>query len=138
MTIPAETEAHHAAAPWRALEKRQATARGRWLTLLETEVLGLLIDGKTLTYWLIFGVVGMLFLVLLRIVNSLFGRVLQAIRENDFRAEALGFRTVIYRTVSTVLAAVLTPDRWLLWLGVLSVYYFPTGVLGRLRARTLR
>jgi hypothetical protein len=34
-----------------------------------------------------------------------------------------------------VLAAVLTPDRWLLWLFVLSVYYFPTGVVGRLRAR---
>jgi hypothetical protein len=78
MTIAAETEAHHAAAPRRALEKRQATARGRWLTLLETEGQGLLIDGKTLTYWLIFAVVLMLFLVLLRIVNSLFGRVLQA------------------------------------------------------------
>ena len=183
----------------------------------ETEVLGLLIDGKTLTYWLIFTVVLVLFLVLLRIVNSPFGRVLQAIRENDFRAEAMGFRTVTYRTASTVLAAlfatvagallalwlrytgpdttlsfeimldillivviggmgtlygavigsvlfvlaqnylqdllklaagaaegvpvlaaVLTPDRWLLWLGVLfvlSVYYFPTGVVGRLRAR---
>jgi branched-chain amino acid transport system permease protein len=37
-----------------------------------------------------------------------------------------------------VLAAVLTPDRWLLWLGVLfvlSVYHFPTGIVGRLRAR---
>ena len=36
------------------------------------------------------------------------------------------------------LAALLSPDRWLLWLGllfVLSVYYFPTGVVGRLRAR---
>ena len=35
------------------------------------------------------------------------------------------------------LAALLTPDRWLLWLGVLfvlSVYYFPTGVVGRLRS----
>jgi branched-chain amino acid transport system permease protein len=35
---------------------------------------------------------------------------------------------------------VLTPDRWLLWLGVLfvlSVYYFPTGVVGRLRARAM-
>ena len=125
----------------------------------DTEVLGLLIDGKTLTYWLIFGVV-VLFLVLLRIVNSLFGRVLQAIRENDFRAEALGFRTVIYRTVSTVLAALFATvagallAQWLRYviggmgtlygavigsvLFVLSVYYFPTGVLGRLRARTLR
>jgi branched-chain amino acid transport system permease protein len=35
------------------------------------------------------------------------------------------------------LAALLSPDRWLLWMGllfVLSVYYFPTGVVGRLRA----
>jgi branched-chain amino acid transport system permease protein len=36
------------------------------------------------------------------------------------------------------LSALLSPDRWLLWLGVLfvlSVYHFPTGVVGRLRAR---
>ena len=35
------------------------------------------------------------------------------------------------------LSALLSPDRWLLWLGllfVLSVYYFPTGIVGRLRA----
>jgi len=34
------------------------------------------------------------------------------------------------------LSSLLSPDRWLLWLGVLfvlSVYYFPTGVVGRLR-----
>jgi branched-chain amino acid transport system permease protein len=39
------------------------------------------------------------------------------------------------------LSALLSPDRWLLWLGllfVLSVYYFPTGVVGRLRAMRLR
>jgi branched-chain amino acid transport system permease protein len=162
----------------------------------------------------------LMFLLLLRIVNSPFGRVLQAIRENDFRAEAVGLRTVHYRTASNVLAAlfatlagallalwlrytgpdttlsfeimldillivviggmgtlygavigsvlfvlaqnylqdllklagaaaqgvpvleaVLTPDRWLLWLGVLfvlSVYHFPTGIVGRLRARAQR
>jgi branched-chain amino acid transport system permease protein len=31
----------------------------------------------------------------------------------------------------------LHPDRWLLWLGLLfiaSVYFFPTGVVGRLRS----
>jgi len=36
-----------------------------------------------------------------------------------------------------VLSQLISPDRWLLWLGVLfvlSVYYFPTGVVGRLRA----
>ena len=30
----------------------------------------------------------------------------------------------------------LNPDRWLLWLGLLfiaSVYFFPTGIVGRLR-----
>ncbi|MBE2245423.1 MAG: branched-chain amino acid ABC transporter permease, partial [Burkholderiaceae bacterium] len=64
----------------------------------ETEVFGLLIDGKTITYWLLFVVVVALVLLLLRIVNSPFGRVLQAIRENDFRAEAIGYRTVVYRT----------------------------------------
>ena len=185
----------------------------------ETEVLGLLIDGKAITYWLLFAVVLALFLLILRIVNSPFGRVLQAIRENDFRAEAIGYRTVVYRTLSNVLAAlfatvagallalwlryvgpdttlsfeimldillivviggmgtlygavigsvlfvlaqnylqdllrigagafegvpvlqsVVAPDRWLLWLGVLfvlSVYHFPTGVVGRLRARAV-
>jgi branched-chain amino acid transport system permease protein len=186
----------------------------------ETPVLGLLIDGKTLTYWLLFVAVLGLFLLLLRIVNSPFGRVLQAIRENDFRAEAIGYRTVVYRTLSNVISAlfatvagallalwlrytgpdttlsfeimldillivviggmgtlygaaigavlfvvaqnylqdlltlgatavqgipvlqaVVAPDRWLLWLGllfVLSVYHFPTGIVGRLRARWLR
>jgi branched-chain amino acid transport system permease protein len=39
-----------------------------------------------------------------------------------------------------VLGAFITPDRWLLWLGVLfvlSVYHFPTGVVGRLRAMSV-
>jgi branched-chain amino acid transport system permease protein len=180
---------------------------------------GFVVDGKLLSYYLLFFAVAALFLVLLRIVNSPFGRVLQAIRENDFRAEALGYRTVVYRTLSNVISALfacaagallalwlryvgpdttlsfeimldillivviggmgtmygavvgaalfvlaqnylqdllklgagalegvpvlsvlVSPDRWLLWLGllfVLSVYYFPTGVVGRLRARAL-
>ena len=175
------------------------------------------IDGRMLAYWLLFVVVAVAFLALLRIVNSPFGRVLQAIRENDFRAEAIGFRTVRYRTASNVIAAafatlagallaiwlryngpdtslsfeimldvllivviggmgtlygaivgatlfvlaqsylqdvmrtvseatdalplvpvLFSPDRWLLWLGVLfvlSVYHFPSGIVGRLRER---
>jgi branched-chain amino acid transport system permease protein len=182
----------------------------------EAPFLGVTLDGKLVTYYLIFAVVLVLFLGLLRIVNSPFGRVLQAIRENDFRAEAIGYRTVVYRTLSNVISALVatvagallalwlryvgpdttlsfeimldillivviggmgtmygavvgsalfviaqnylqdllklasgalggvpvvgdfvSPDRWLLWLGllfVLSVYHFPTGVVGRLRA----
>jgi len=37
-----------------------------------------------------------------------------------------------------VLPNLLHPDRWLLWLGLLfiaSVYFFPTGVVGKLRGR---
>ena len=182
----------------------------------ENEFFGVLIDGRIISYYLLFIVCVVLVLALLRIVNSPFGRVLQAIRENEFRAEAIGYRVVVYRTLSSVLsalfatlagcmlalwlryngpdtslsfeimmdcllivviggmgtiygsaigavlflvaqsylqdllrlgheaasslpwlAALLSPDRWLLWLGVLfvlSVYYFPTGVVGRLRA----
>jgi len=175
-----------------------------------------LLRSRVATYYLVFGVALALFLVLLRVVNSPFGRVLLAIRENEFRAEALGYRTVIYRTLANCLGAVVAtlagalyaiwlrytgpnttldfsimidillmvviggmgtmygavigaaifviaqnylqeamkafsgamqgvpllpdlfhPDRWLLWLGVLfvlSVYYFPAGIVGQLRA----
>ena len=176
-----------------------------------------LLRSRVAAYYLAFGVALALFLALLRVVNSPFGRVLQAIRENEFRAEALGYRTVVYRTLANCLGALVAtiagvlyalwlrytgpnttldfsimidillmvviggmgtmygsvigaalfvvaqnylqeamkvvsgslqglpllpdlfhPDRWLLWLGVLfvlSVYYFPSGIVGQLRAR---
>jgi len=66
---------------------------------------GAAISGRVLSYYLVFAVCAALFLVLLRIVNSPFGRVLQAIRENPFRAEALGYRIVFHRTLATCLSA---------------------------------
>jgi branched-chain amino acid transport system permease protein len=183
--------------------------------LADWRLFGVPLNGRVLNYYLVFFSSLALFLLLLRIVNSPFGRVLQAIRENDFRAEAIGYRLVYYRTaaacISAAVAAIagslfaiwlryvgpdtalsfeimidillmvviggmgtmygavigatifivaqnylqnlmgaaagalsaipllpdlLNPDRWLLWLGVLfvlSVYFFPTGVVGRLR-----
>ena len=174
-----------------------------------------LLRGRLAAYYTVFALSLVLFLGLLRVVNSPFGRVLLAVRENEFRAEALGYRTVIYRTVANCLGALLAtaagvlyavwlrytgpdttlsfaimidlllmvviggmgtmygaaigatlfviaqnylqdlmklasdatkgipllpdllhPDRWLLWLGVLfivCVYYFPSGIVGRLR-----
>ncbi|TFW20174.1 branched-chain amino acid ABC transporter permease [Massilia arenosa] len=185
--------------------------------MFEREILGRAIDGKVITYYIVFFGCLLLFLFLLRIVNSPFGRVLQAIRENEFRAEAIGYRTVVYRIWANCLAALVAtlagalmalwlryvgpkttlgfeimtdillivviggmgtmygavigaalfilaqnylktlmeqasgaaeglpwlavlvhPDRWLLWLGVLfilSVYFFPTGIVGKLRSR---
>jgi branched-chain amino acid transport system permease protein len=174
-----------------------------------------LLRPRLASYYVVFGVALALFLVLLRIVNSPFGRVLLSIRENEFRSEALGYRLVNYRTAANCIAALgataagvlyaiwlrytgpdttlsfnimidlllmvviggmgtlygavlgatifvlaqnylqdlmgmasqalaaapllarlLHPDRWLLWLGVLfivCVYYFPSGIVGRLR-----
>ena len=65
------------------------------------------LDGRIVTYYLVFVSSGALFLAMLRIVNSPFGRVLQAIRENEFRAEALGFSVVVYRTLAGVIGAVM-------------------------------
>ena len=73
--------------------------------LVHEKVFGVAITGKILTYYLVFAVVVIAFLALLRVVNSPFGRVLQAIRENPFRAEALGYRTMVHRTLATCLSA---------------------------------
>ena len=69
------------------------------------EFAGVAVNGRMLTYYLVFALCVILFLKLLRIVNSPFGRVLQAIRENPFRAEALGYRIVFHRTLATCLSA---------------------------------
>ena len=176
---------------------------------------GVRLNGRLLDYYLVYTASLVLILLLLRIVNSPFGSVLMAIRENPFRAEAIGYRTVVYRTIASCIAAATAalagallalwssqtnpdttlsfdimvdillmvviggmgtmygavigavllvfaqnylqdllaiankamagvpllanlfhPDRWLLWLGVafiLCVYFFPAGIVGRLR-----
>jgi branched-chain amino acid transport system permease protein len=183
--------------------------------LFAADVFGITVNGRIVTYYLVFSACLILVLAMMRVVNSPFGRVLMAIRENAFRAEAIGYRTVVYRTVASCIAAaaaaiaggllalwlrhtgpdttlsfdimvdillmvviggigtmygavigatllilaqsylqdamaaasraasgvpllanLLHPDRWLLWLGLLfivCVYFFPAGIVGRLR-----
>ncbi len=72
---------------------------------LDHPLFGVQANGKLIAYYLVLVVAAVGFLALLRIVNSPFGRVLQAIRENPFRAEALGLRIVVHRTLATVIAA---------------------------------
>ena len=185
--------------------------------LVDPDVFGVAINGSTIVYYLIVAVSACCFLAMLRIVNSPFGRALKAVRENEFRAEAIGLNVLNIRvlinclaaclacvagflsalwlryvspesTMGTqvmldillmtviggmgtlygaivgagifvlaetylklaiamasdsigsvpVLAAVVHPDRWMFWLGlmfVLCVYYFPEGIVGRLRKR---
>ncbi|MEY2777119.1 MAG: hypothetical protein RLY30_1217 [Pseudomonadota bacterium] len=73
--------------------------------LIEGGLMGLDITGRVLSYYLLFVVVLVCFLALLRIVNSPFGRVLQALRENDFRAKAIGYDTLWFRVAASVLSA---------------------------------
>jgi len=75
--------------------------------LFADPVLGVTINGPVITYYLIFIVSLVLFLLMLRIVNSPFGRVLQAIRENEFRVEAMGYQVVAYRTMVSAVSAVM-------------------------------
>ena len=68
-------------------------------------IFGVQANGKLVAYYLVFFVAAAGFLVLLRVVNAPFGRVLQAIRENPFRAEALGYRIVFHRSIATCVSA---------------------------------
>ncbi len=70
-------------------------------------VFKLRLNGKIVLYYGIFLVSTLLFMLMLRLMNSPFGRVLQAIRENEFRAEALGYHTMSYRTINVCLSACL-------------------------------
>jgi branched-chain amino acid transport system permease protein len=56
-----------------------------------------------------------MYLAMLRIVSSPLGTVLAAIRENELRAEAIGYRVVAYRTAVFCLAAVMAALAGVLW-----------------------
>lgn len=83
--------------------------------LIEAPVFGVDMTGRIASYYLVFAVVLALFLLLLRIVNSPFGRVLLSIRENEFRAEAIGTRTVFYRTAANCIAALVATAAGILY-----------------------
>src|SRR6187402_1945335 len=81
---------------------------------ISKNVFGTAVTGRTLTYYIILIGSAAMILALLRVVNSPFGRVLQAIRENRFRAEALGFRTMFHLTYANCLAAVVAASAGIL------------------------
>lgn len=67
---------------------------------------GVKLNGKLAAYYFVFFSSLALFLVMLRITVSPLGTVLKAIRENESRAEAIGYRVVAYRTFVFCLSAV--------------------------------
>ncbi len=66
---------------------------------------GVKLNGKLAAYYFVFGTSLVLFLIMLRITVSPLGTVLKAIRENEARAEAIGYRVVAYRTFVFCLSA---------------------------------
>ena len=74
-------------------------------SLADDTLFGVRLNGRLVDYYLVYAAALVLVLVLLRVVNSPFGSVLMAIRENPFRAEAIGYRTVVYRTIASCIAA---------------------------------
>jgi branched-chain amino acid transport system permease protein len=67
---------------------------------------GVRLNGKLAAYYFVFFTSLVLFMVMLRITVSPLGTVLKAIRENEARAEAMGYRVVAYRTFVFCLSAV--------------------------------
>jgi branched-chain amino acid transport system permease protein len=71
------------------------------------KLMGVSLNGKLAAYYFVFATSLALFVLMLRFVGSPLGTVLKAIRENEARAEAIGYRVVAYRTfVFCVSAAV--------------------------------
>ena len=68
---------------------------------------GVVLNGRIALYYFVFLSSLFLFLTMLRIVASPLGTVLEAIRENEMRAEAIGYRVVAYRTAIFCIAAVI-------------------------------
>ncbi|MGR3454059.1 branched-chain amino acid ABC transporter permease [Pseudooceanicola sp.] len=66
---------------------------------------GVKFNGKLAAYYFVFLSSLVLFLLMLRFVASPLGTVLKAIRENEARAEAIGYRVVAYRTFVFCLSA---------------------------------
>lgn len=69
------------------------------------KIAGVRMNGKIAAYYFVFASSALLFWVMLRIVGSPLGTVLKAIRENEARAEGIGYRVVSYRTAVFVIAA---------------------------------
>lgn len=83
---------------------------GKVLTVFDVRM-----NGKIAAYYFVFLSSLALFFAMLRIVASPLGTVLEAIRENELRAEAVGYRVVAYRTAIFVIAAVIAALAGILW-----------------------
>ncbi len=68
-------------------------------------ILGIDFTGRMISYYLILLTCLILFLLMLRFVNSPLGRVLQSIRDNEQRSVAIGYKTYIYQVIASSFAS---------------------------------
>jgi len=93
------------------------------------EWMGIDITGRVISYYFILVVCLLLFMLMVRFIHSPLGRVMQAIRDNEPRAEAIGYKTFIFKTTSICfgcLAATILGGLYVMWVG----YANPESVLG--------
>jgi len=64
------------------------------------------LSGRLVTYYTLLAICLGLFLLMSRFVHSPLGRTLQAIRDNELRAEALGYRTFVFQLIASSFASV--------------------------------
>jgi branched-chain amino acid transport system permease protein len=82
-----------------------------------------------------------LLIVVIGGMGTMYGAVVGAalfIIAQNYLKELMGAGSAALEGVP-MLAALLHPDRWMLWLGVLfilSIYFFPIGIVGKLRLRS--
>jgi branched-chain amino acid transport system permease protein len=92
-------------------------------------ILGVPLNGRLVTYYVILVLSVLLFIGILRFVRSPVGRVLKSIRDNEQRSIALGYRIFRYRMLSTVFGSTLAAiagGLFAMWLN----YVNPDTVLG--------
>jgi branched-chain amino acid transport system permease protein len=78
----------------------QNVPRGLWLGIFS-------LDNALTLYYVVAGMTGLGLLVIWRVVNSPFGNILKAIRENESRAVSLGYRVQRYKLGAFVISAAL-------------------------------
>ena len=87
------------------------------------QFLGIELTGRMISYYLILLVSLILFLLMLRFVNSPLGRVLQSIRDNEQRSVALGYRTYLFQVIASSFAscvAAITGGCFAIWVRYVS------------------
>ncbi len=103
LTFAFNEMAYYAAFQWRDVTGGDNGLRG----IPRPDVLGISLDDATRYYYFVAVVVLFAFAAVLRVIDSPFGAVLRAIRENEDRARSIGFRTARFKVAAFAISGAL-------------------------------